>query len=434
MVPLSRTCATRLIAPRNTCRSELARDRFWRGLSRASSLLQRRRAGGLRLRLTRRSAPAPHRLRRTRPGPRSRWRWCRRAAPSSASSIFIASITSSSWPCSTLSPAAAFTSTMRPGIGAMMRLPPAASSRPTRTRAHGRSCSAGRWPSCTQHAGRRRCAAAGAGASPSKRALRTSPSQARAVRPRTAPRRAAAGNRLTARAPRFRSASPPMRQRDDALAGVTERARHRRAPTASADRPALPRARAMCFVLQQRGGRGGEQQLSAGATSPTAGTRPGADRGSRYRCGPRPRPGAAPAAPETRCSISARRSRNRASASRMRASALRAIDVPDDQLGDHRVVEDRDRVAFDHAASRCARAFDGRRQAQRARSLPEPGRKSWLRILGIQAHFDRVAVRWRICSCASGSGSPGGDAQLPLDQIQPESPFRSPDARPAGAC
>ncbi len=35
-----------------------------------------------------------------------------------ASSIFIASITSSSWPSSTTSPAAARTSTMRPGIGA----------------------------------------------------------------------------------------------------------------------------------------------------------------------------------------------------------------------------------------------------------------------------------------------------------------------------
>src|SRR6185437_8864361 len=41
-----------------------------------------------------------------------------------ASSIFIASITSSSWPSATLSPGLAFTSTMRPGMGAMTWLPP----------------------------------------------------------------------------------------------------------------------------------------------------------------------------------------------------------------------------------------------------------------------------------------------------------------------
>jgi hypothetical protein len=88
----------------------------------------------------------------------------------------------------------------------------------------------------------------------------------------------------------------------------------------------------------------------------------------------------------------------------------------DDELGDHRVVEDRDRVALDHARvdAHALRVVGGQaKPLEPAGARQEPG----FRILRIQPHLDGVAVLrdgvlWQRQRLA------GGDAQLPFDQVQ----------------
>ena len=59
----------------------------------------------------------------------------------------------------------------------------------------------------------------------------------------------------------------------------------------------------------------------------------------------------------------------------------------------------------------------GVRQAQ-AFEPAGAGQEAGFRILGVQAHFDRVAVAGAIASCAQRQRFAGGDAQLPFDQVQ----------------
>ena len=98
----------------------------------------------------------------------------------------------------------------------------------------------------------------------------------------------------------------------------------------------------------------------------------------------------------------------------------RAILVPDDQLGDHRVVEDRDGVAFDHAGVDARmRVRAGQTQPREfARARQEAG----FRIFGVQPHFDGVAAL-RDLMLRFRQTFASGDAQLPFDQIQPGDVF-----------
>ena len=94
----------------------------------------------------------------------------------------------------------------------------------------------------------------------------------------------------------------------------------------------------------------------------------------------------------------------------------RAVFVPDDEFGDHRVVEDGDGVAFDHAGID-ARVRVGRGQAQ-PREFAGARKEAGFRILRVQPHFDGVAAL-RDLVLRFGQTFTCGDAQLPFDQIEP---------------
>ena len=67
-----------------------------------------------------------------------------------------------------------------------------------------------------------------------------------------------------------------------------------------------------------------------------------------------------------------------------------AVSAVNDQLGDHRVVEDRHRVAFHHAGID-AHVRHEFRQPQ-AHQLAGAGQEAGIRVFGVQANFDRVAA------------------------------------------
>ncbi len=100
--------------------------------------------------------------------------------------------------------------------------------------------------------------------------------------------------------------------------------------------------------------------------------------------------------------------------------------VPGDELGDHRVVEDRDRIAFDDAGVD-AHVRRGLRQAQ-ALELAGTRQEILLGILGVEAQLDRVttglaragSVRFASDAEQIDEGFAGGNAQLQLDEIEPE--------------
>ena len=94
----------------------------------------------------------------------------------------------------------------------------------------------------------------------------------------------------------------------------------------------------------------------------------------------------------------------------------RAILVPHDQLGDHRVVEDRDRIAFDHARID-AHVFRRGRKSQRLQRAGT-GQEAGVRVFRIQPHFDGMAVLHDLV-LRQRDRFAGGDAQLPFDQVQP---------------
>ena len=98
-----------------------------------------------------------------------------------------------------------------------------------------------------------------------------------------------------------------------------------------------------------------------------------------------------------------RRPRFRASAAASRSSAASRRRRMRDHLGDHRIVERRDRArpARTPVSMRSLRVRKLQRQ-QRAGRRQEAAR----RILGIEPRLDRMAVRCGIASCVSGSGSP----------------------------
>ena len=92
-----------------------------------------------------------------------------------------------------------------------------------------------------------------------------------------------------------------------------------------------------------------------------------------------------------------------------------AVRVVHDELGDHRVVEDRHRVAADHAGID-ARVCIRQRQAQ-AFELARAGQEARFGILGVQADLDGMAVLAHVL-LRQRNRVTGGDAQLPFDQVQ----------------
>ena len=96
---------------------------------------------------------------------------------------------------------------------------------------------------------------------------------------------------------------------------------------------------------------------------------------------------------------------------------LCAIGGKQDQLGDHRVIENRDRVAFDHAAVQPQRRRC-RGQAQ-GQQFARTGQEAMIGIFGVQAHLDRVAMGLYLL-LAQWQRLPVGYPQLPFNQIQPE--------------
>ena len=90
--------------------------------------------------------------------------------------------------------------------------------------------------------------------------------------------------------------------------------------------------------------------------------------------------------------------------------------VPDDQLGDHRVVVRRDRVALlDAGVHAHMLAFRRRRQVQQ---LAGGRQEALVRVFGIDARLDRVAVDGQLL-LAQRQRLAGGHAQLPFHQVQP---------------
>eukprot|EP01022_Parablepharisma_sp_SALTPOND_P017912 TRINITY_DN290_c1_g3_i4.p2 TRINITY_DN290_c1_g3~~TRINITY_DN290_c1_g3_i4.p2 ORF type:complete len:1276 (+),score=518.94 TRINITY_DN290_c1_g3_i4:24104-27931(+) len=104
-----------------------------------------------------------------------------------------------------------------------------------------------------------------------------------------------------------------------------------------------------------------------------------------------------------------------------------AVGAPDDELGDHRIIEGRDGIALAHARIDAhlrrlacvilAQLELHRRRTAHARQRADGGQEALLRILRIDARLDGVAVE------AQGillqrQGLAGGDAQLPLHQVQ----------------
>ena len=75
-----------------------------------------------------------------------------------------------------------------------------------------------------------------------------------------------------------------------------------------------------------------------------------------------------------------------------------------DDLGDHRIVEGRDLVAFARRRNRRARL--PRSGARCATSLPGRRQEALLRVFGIEPRLDRMAVDRELAPASSGSGSP----------------------------
>jgi hypothetical protein len=103
--------------------------------------------------------------------------------------------------------------------------------------------------------------------------------------------------------------------------------------------------------------------------------------------------------------------RERVAHPRERGGAVGAVD---DQLGDHRVVERRDRVAFFDAGVDAHACALGRR-----RQMHESSRRrqeAAVGILGVDARLDRVA-RDRKLLLRLRQRLAGGNAQLPLDEV-----------------
>ena len=109
-----------------------------------------------------------------------------------------------------------------------------------------------------------------------------------------------------------------------------------------------------------------------------------------------------------------------------------AVLAPDDELGDHRVVMRRDRIALADAAvdaHRCRlpvgigadRELDCSRRTQMHQRAGR-GQKSAVRVLGIDPHFNCMATRGERVLQA-GQPLAAGHAQLPLDQIQASDHF-----------
>ena len=93
----------------------------------------------------------------------------------------------------------------------------------------------------------------------------------------------------------------------------------------------------------------------------------------------------------------------------------RAVEVMHDQLGDHRVVVDADRVAgFDPGVD--AHLVAASRQFQRTQGAGG-GQEAGVRILGVQPHLDRMAVP-RYLLLGQWQRLAGGHAQLPFHQVQ----------------
>ena len=93
------------------------------------------------------------------------------------------------------------------------------------------------------------------------------------------------------------------------------------------------------------------------------------------------------------------------------ADRLGAVVAPGDQLGDHRVVEGRDRIAFLDAG------FDPAFVAQIEMLEPPDARQEALgRILGIKPRLDRLAVDRQLVLLLRQLLA-ARDAQLPFDQI-----------------
>ncbi len=90
--------------------------------------------------------------------------------------------------------------------------------------------------------------------------------------------------------------------------------------------------------------------------------------------------------------------------------------VPDDQLGDHRVVVRRDRIALLHAGVHAHMLALGRRR--QVQQLAGGRQEALVRVLGIDARLDRMAVDDQLF-LAQRQRLPGSHAQLPFHQVQP---------------
>ena len=90
--------------------------------------------------------------------------------------------------------------------------------------------------------------------------------------------------------------------------------------------------------------------------------------------------------------------------------------VVDDQLGDHRVVERRDRVALlDAGVDAHVRRLARRHQVDQ---LARRGQEAAVRVLGVDARLDRVAGDGEL-ALALRQALARRNAQLPLDQVEP---------------
>ena len=95
----------------------------------------------------------------------------------------------------------------------------------------------------------------------------------------------------------------------------------------------------------------------------------------------------------------------------------RPVGAVGDDLGDHRVVVRRHRVALLDAGVD-AHAVHAARAGASVRSRPIEGRKPARRVLGVEPRLEGVAAAGDLL-LAQRQRLAGGDAQLPLDQVQP---------------
>ena len=358
--------------------------------------------------------PAPHRPRRSRRRPRALRRPCRRAAPSGQLHLhrldhhhFLPRVDGPP-------PRAALTTTTRPGhrrdevVGAAAgsRSVPGGTSPPAPAQAllsvmhqqnRPSSCTEKRWA----RIGDAQAQFAGG--------------QARAGDRMGLVRRVRCGSRRRCRAPRTSMRSPRCRK-----ARLRRLPWPRRQPSAIAQGEvgsASPRlAPAWRFLRQQR-------------VAVAASSRPVSTRGRRGHefvevaievagvdGGLRPPPDAAPGVPGSRCWISGRRSRIRPApraGGRGRAGGPRPTRSAWRSSGRRRS----SRCRLRPRRNRCARAATAAASAG-ARSVPEPGRKP---ASGSSA-YSRTSIAWPRCDdlfLRQRQRLAGGDAQLPLDQVQP---------------